>query len=107
MEYSEEAYQELLKMRAHGKMLYHEERYSESLKNLAWAHRTLDKATIDKAKSAVAYFLAVAEGRLEDPNMTDTMYELWGYKNKEACDKILSEWCQRVCPEGYWMPGMK
>lgn len=107
MDYSEEAYQELLKMRAHGKILYNEQRYTESLKNLARARRTLDKESVDKAKSAVAYFLAVAEGSLKDPNMTDTMYELWGYKNKEECDKIFSEWSQRVCPEGYWAPGMQ
>jgi hypothetical protein len=66
MDYSEEAFQELLKMRALGK------KHSAS-KN----------------------------------QMTDTMYEILGFKVKGECDKIFSEWTQRVCPEGYWMPGMK
>jgi len=65
MDYSEEAFQELLKMRALGK--------KHSSKN----------------------------------QMTDTMYEILGFKVKGEGDKFFSEWTQRVCPEGYWMPGMK
>jgi len=39
--------------------------------------------------------------------MTDTMYEILGYKVKEEGDKFYDEWRQRVCPQGYWVPGMK
>jgi hypothetical protein len=66
MDYSEELYQQLLKMRILGK------------KNCDEVHK-----------------------------MTDTMYEILGYKVKEEGDKFYDEWRQRVCPQGYWVPGMK
>ena len=69
MDYSEELYQQLLKMRALGKKKHSEQRQYQV--------------------------------------MTDTMYEILGYKEKEECDKIFNEWKQRVIPHGYWMPGMK
>jgi hypothetical protein len=127
MDYSEEAYQELLKMRANGKKICDEERYTESLTNLAFARKTFEAARqaydhnsteefcdlVNKARTSVErlrnvsnYLRAVMEGKINDPNMSDTMYELRGYKEKEECDKIFSEWTQRVCPQGYWTPGM-
>jgi len=70
MDYSEQLYQQLLKMRVLGKKNYDE----EANKN---------------------------------QKMTDTMYEILGYKVKEEGDKFFNEWTQRVCPQGYWVPGMK
>jgi len=68
MEYSEQLYQELLKMRILGKKNCDEEKVKQG--------------------------------------MTDTMYEILGYKEKQQCDKIFNEWTQRVFPQGYWAPGM-
>jgi hypothetical protein len=70
MDYSEQLYQELLKMRILGKNNYDEE---------------------EKVKQVI----------------TDTMYEIRGYKVKEEGDTFFSKWTQRVCPQGYWSPGMK
>ena len=108
MEYSEEAYQQLLKMRALGKNNYDEERYSQSLKDLRKADRALAEAKkaweknpsdendeilddrdydVFYAENMASYLRDVMDGKIQDPNMTDTMYELHGYKVKEEADK--------------------
>jgi hypothetical protein len=128
MDYSEELYHQLLKMRALGKKNYDEERYSQSLVELRKAEKALDKASdayeenptdeneeivFDRddewysANERTTWLREIMEGKRSDPKMTDTMYEIHGYKMKEESDKFFSEWSQRVCPEGYWMPGMK
>jgi hypothetical protein len=128
MEYSEEAYQVLLKMRSIGKKNYDEERYTQSLVDLRKADKALQEAMnaykkdpsveneeimdhrdydvfCEKIKSS--YLRDVMEGKVQDPKMTDTMYELHGYKVKEECDKAFNDWSLKFFgPEGYWVPGM-
>jgi len=107
MDYSEEAYQFLLKMRALGKKNYDEERYSQSLKDLRDL-RDLDvpQSVLEKAKKMADYLRNIMDGKIEDPEMTDTMYELHGYKMKEEADKFFEKFKQRICgSKGFWMPG--
>ena len=127
MDYSEELYQQLLKMRALGKKNYDEERYSQSLKDLRKADKALEEARkawekdptdeneeilddrdydVFCAETMVRWRREVMDGMRSDPNMTDTMYELHGYKVKEEADKTFEQWKQRVVPQGYWMPAM-
>jgi len=127
MEYSEEAYQQLLKMRDLGKKNYDDERYSKSLISLGWARTNFEKARVNhetnntplsldlahKARDAMEHARAVAthfheimQGKRSDPTMTDTMYELRGYKMKEESDEIFSKWCLDFFgSKGYWTPG--
>ena len=129
MEYSEEAYQQLIKMRALGKKNYDEERYSQSLDDLRQANDARDEAIdayyrdpteaneeiVDDrdydvfcAEYELTRRREIMEGKCSDPKMTDTMYELHGYKVKEEADKVFNDWTQRVFgSKGYWMPGMK
>jgi hypothetical protein len=116
MEYSEKAYQQLLKMRANGKKNYDEWCYSQSLDDLREANNALkeaidayyrDPTVANEAEKIVTWRREIMEGKRSDPKMTDTMYELRGYKMKEECDKYYAEWTQRVIgPKGYWTPGM-
>jgi hypothetical protein len=103
MDYSEEAYQFLLKMRAYGKKNYDEERYSQYIKYLRDL-RDLDRtqSVLDKAD----YLRDIMDGKINDPEMTDTMYELHGYKMKEEADKFFEKFKQRICgSKGFWVPG--
>jgi len=106
MDYSEEAYQFLLKMRAKGKKDYDEERYSQSIKDLHDAHHLkMPQSVLEKAKKMVYYRRDIIDGKIKDPEMTDTMYELHGYKMKEEADKFFEQWTQRFCgSKGFWMP---
>jgi hypothetical protein len=128
MEYSEQAYQFLLKMQVNGKKNYDEERYTKSLIALANAHKALKEAIkayeedpTDENEEIVEdrdydvfweeaeseCFREIMEGKRSNPKMTDTMYAIHGYKMKDECDKILEEWTQRVLgPQGFWAPGM-
>jgi hypothetical protein len=127
MEYSEEAYQVLLKMRSIGKKNYDEERYTQSLVDLGKARKALQEAMnaykkdpsveneeimddrdydvfCEEKKSS--YLRDVMEGKFQDPKMTDTMYELHGYKMKEECDDFLNKWSLEFFgTKGYWVPG--
>ena len=119
MDYNEEAYQKVIKARALGRKIYFEGLYSTSLKDLAWARHELQEAEknstdVEKArtyletrKEAVSHIRAILEGRIQEEKPNWTIYEVIGYKEMEECDRIFSDWRQRVCPEGYWMPGMK
>ena len=90
----------MLKMRAHGKKHYDEERYSQSLKDLRKAD-----CDLEKAKKMADYLRDIMDGKIEDPEMTDTMYELHGYKIKEEGDKFFEQFKQRVFgSKGFWMP---
>jgi len=124
MDYSEEAYETLLNMRTRGKASYDEDRYTESLKNLGQARKAFEKKqlayeknsteefcviakkardTLEHARAVSTYLRGIMEGKISDATMTDTMYELHGYKIKKECDEIIKEY---FGPEGYWMPGM-
>ena len=122
MEFSEKAYENLIKMGVLGKRIYNEERLSKALTSLAWARRALEESQanpymsmhmekarqdVEAANATVEYYLAILDGTREDPNITSTMYEIMGYKEKEKADKAFDEYCNRVCPKGYWMPGME
>lgn len=128
MDYSEQAYQELLKMRFIGKKNYDEERYTNALVDLRKADKALQEARkawekdpsdendeilddrefdVFFAETTLSYLRDVMEGKVQDPKMTDTMYELHGYKVKEECDKAFNEWSLKFFgPDGYWTPGM-
>lgn len=124
MDYNEEAYQQLLKMRANGKAQYNEDRYTESLKYLSKSHQLFEttcqiyeknntkesREIAKKVRDALEHARAVAthrrdimEGKIKDSTITDTMYELLGYNMKEECDEVIKEF---FGPAGYWMPGM-
>lgn len=128
MDYSEEAYQQLLKMRALGKKNYDEERYGKSLSDRRKAHEALYKATdayckdftdengkiVDDrrydlllAETQVSLFRDIIDGKRSDPNMTDTMYEMRGYKMMEEPDVTFGKWrLDFFGDEGYWIPGI-
>ena len=128
MDYSEELYQQLLKMRALGKKNYDEERYGKSLQDLRKADKALDDARRawekhptdanddileDRsydfycADTMVTYLRDVMDGKIQDPKMTDTMYEIRGYKMKEESDKAFSKWrLDFFGDEGYWIHGI-
>lgn len=107
MDYSEEAYENLIKMRELGKKDYDEERYSQSIKDLHDARNLkMAQSVLEKAKKMVYYRRDIIDGKIKDPEMTDTMYEMHGYRIKEKADKFFEEWTNRVCPKGYWTPGM-
>jgi predicted ABC-type transport system involved in lysophospholipase L1 biosynthesis ATPase subunit len=127
MDYSEEAYQILLKMRSNGKQHYNQERYAKSLTALGLARRNFHNARqdceekgtrvsmehakkmssdLEHAKAATTRLREIMEGKIKDLKMTDTMYEIMGYEIKQESEEVFNEWTARVCPEGYWMPGM-
>jgi hypothetical protein len=126
MEYSENAYQQLLKMRDLGKKNYDEERYTKSLVSLAAARQALQKAMDAYMKdptdendeivetrdydvfweeTQAMWFRDIMDGKRQDPKMTDTMYEIHGYKMKEEADKYFNAYILNTFgPKGYWTP---
>lgn len=122
MEFSEKAYENLIKMGVLGKRIYNEERLSKALTSLVCARRALQEAhampyistqlekarqDLEAANATVEYYLAILDGTREDPNVTSTMYEIMGYNEKEKADKAFDEYCSGISPKGYWMPGME
>ena len=122
MDYSEQDYKILLKMRANGKMNYDEERYMESLKYLGKARQLFEttrhayeknnteefrviaknaRDALEHARAVSTYRRDIMEGSIQDPKATDTMYELRGYKMMEECDEIMAN---SFGSQGYWMP---
>jgi hypothetical protein len=59
---------------------------------------------LEHAKAFSTHLRYIMEGKIKDSTMTDTMYEVRGYRVKEECDEIMKE---SFGPAGYWMPGMK
>ena len=116
----------MLKMRAHGKKHYDEERYSQSLKDLRKADKALAEASevykmnptyengkilddrdydVFCAENMASYLRNIMDKKIKDPEMTDTMYELHGYKIKEEGDKFFEQFKQRICgSKGFWVP---
>ena len=115
-------------MRALGKKNYDEERYGKSLSDLRKAHKALDKAInasykdpndangeivegrrydLLQAETQVTLLREIRDGKRSDPNMTDTMYEIRGYKMMEKPDVTFSKWrLDFFGDEGYWIPGI-